>query len=95
MVLNLGSADLFCIYSVLLAKVIGLQQRLTIVGGTLATGSGPYTGPAIEVVGGESTFDGTASAVTITGYVQVESGAQLQLKGTVDLPLGSTIDAGG
>ncbi len=60
----------------------------TIAGGTLSTDSlMSVSGGVIEIVpaGGTnvSAFDGSANAVTVDGYVQVEAGANLELIGTI------------
>ena len=63
----------------------------TIAGGTLNTIGYPPSygqdGGVIEVLakGGTTTFDGSASKVTVEGYVQVAAGAELELKGRIDL----------
>jgi hypothetical protein len=61
----------------------------TIIGGTLATAGGPFAGSAIQVINGTSTLDGrtggAGSAVTVTGYVQVEAGAKLAVEGKINL----------
>ena len=61
----------------------------TIEGGTLSTDSlTSASGGVIEVVaaGGADTSvsDGSSSAVTVDGYVQVDAGANLELLGTID-----------
>jgi hypothetical protein len=63
---------------------------VTITGGTLATDSTTSdSGGVIEILavagGGTnmSVFDGSADAVTVDGYVQVDEGANLELAGTI------------
>jgi len=61
----------------------------TIAGGTLATGSltSDSSGKIeIAAAGGVDTsvFDGSASPLTIDGYVRVDAGAKLELIGTID-----------
>jgi hypothetical protein len=62
-----------------------------IAGGTLNTIGYPPSygqdGGVIEVLakGGATTFDGSANKVTVEGYVQVAAGAELELKGRIDL----------
>ena len=67
---------------------------VTITGGTLATGDLYWRDDGvIEVVATRdmTEFDGSQShdPLTIAGFVQVDPGAQLELKGTIDLPGGA------
>ena len=63
-------------------------EGVTEEGGTLLTLGNPYShGGVIEIsaIHGETVFDGTANAVTEEGYVKVAGGADLELKGTIDV----------
>ena len=63
-------------------------EGVTYEGGTLLTVGDPYSnGGVIEVsaTGGTTTFDGTSSAVTEEGYVKVDAGADLELKGAINV----------
>ncbi len=58
--------------------------NVTISGGTLTTGDAfDADSGAIDVGSDESVLDGSAGAVTLSGYVQVDPGASLELKGTI------------
>ena len=62
---------------------------MTIAGGTLSTGdlTDHSNGLiAVEAAAGTNTsvLDGSADTVDVAGYVQIESGANLELKGTID-----------
>ncbi len=64
-------------------------NNVTIAGGTLSTGDPTdHTNGliAVEAAGGTNTsiLDGSANTVTVAGYIQVEAGANLELKGTID-----------
>jgi hypothetical protein len=69
-------------------STVQLVGAINIAGGTLTTGNRfSGSGGVIEIVAvaaAETILDGSAHAVTIDGYVQVDAGAALALDGTID-----------
>ena len=69
-------------------STVQLVGAINIAGGTLTTGNRlSASGGMIEIVAVaavETILDGSAHAVTIDGYVQVDAGASLALDGTID-----------
>ena len=60
-------------------------NNVTIAGGALSTGDlTDTTNGLIEVGSGTSILDGSTHAVSVAGYIQVNTGATLELIGTVD-----------
>jgi hypothetical protein len=81
-------SDIITIIDLPLQADVSLDDA-TIVGGTLVTDDPVSSdGGVIEILAttgaNESVFDGSASAVTIDAYVQVDQGANLDLVGTID-----------
>ena len=69
-------------------STVQLVGGINIAGGTLTTGNrSSASDGVIEIVAvaaAETILDGSAHAVTIDGYVQVDAGASLALDGTID-----------